>query len=156
MNELAKVIVRSGVLETSQLDELRKWKSPAVMESSDPGPDIQSAEELARDIEQALQSKELVVMRATDLDVVPQFLRTQKQGLLHVTSGTEEAEFPYAFGRTPMGDYILPFTTDLVEEILTNNEGYLIDEGQAVHFSNVVVSYFGETKTFLICTPSKA
>lgn len=155
MNSLAKVIAKSGILSTEQVDEFRRWKTPGVIDLDGSEPTADSAEAIVEGIEQALQSKELVLVRATDLNILPQFLKTQAQGKLRVTSGSEEADFDIVFGRTTMGEYILPFMNDIVEEVLTNGEAKLVvGSSDPVHFTSINPLYFGEVKAFLLCTAS--
>ncbi len=162
MNPLADVILRSGILTPGDHAEFARWKAPAIVDAGDDGPTIDSAAQVIEGIERALQSRELVLVRATDLDIVTQFLRSQKHGKLHVTvtdqEVTQQAAFDIVFGRSSIGEYILPWKSELVEDVLVDGSAYLVEQDENgnernIHFSNVRVLYFGEQKTCIICTP---
>lgn len=154
-------MVKSGLLTPEVLAEFRRWgfslPGPGSREASPARP-----EEVVQAIEDALQSEDLVITRSTDLEVVNNFLRTAQTGQLHVVCAVEgepdtSAEIECLFGRTLLGDYILQWHAESIEEFLTNGKTFLIDDARAcaVFFARVQEVFFGKTKAFLICTPRR-
>jgi hypothetical protein len=152
MSELTKVMVLSGALDVGMLQELNKWKLPIVVPDDDP---FESPEEAIEAIEEALSSSGQVEVRATDLDVMKQYLRTQRKGKLHLVHPHEKGTFEVTFGVTAMGEYIIPWRTDSIVDLLTNGESHLLDGRRKVYIANVQELYFGDTKVFILCTPVK-
>lgn len=152
MSELAKVMALSGALDEGMLKEFSKWKLPIVVPDDDP---YDSPEEAIEAIEEALTSAGQVEVRATDLDVLKQFLRTQRNGKLHLVTSKEKTTVQATFGVTAMGEYIIPWRGDSIVDMLTNGESHLLDGKRKVFISDVQELYFGDTKVFILCTPIK-
>ncbi len=150
MSELTKAMALSGALDESMLRELSKWKLPIEVPEDDP---YESPEEAIEAIEDALTGASQVEIRATDLDVMKQYLRTQRNGKLYLESTKERTTIPATFGVTAMGEYIMPWRGDSITDLLTNGASHFIDGKRKVYISAVQELYFGETKVFILCTP---
>lgn len=152
MTELAKAVAQSGALDADTLREIAKWRLPLELPQDDP---FDSPEEAVEAIEAAMESKAAVEVRATDLDVLKQYLATATKGKLHIVTEHENGAFAVTYGTTMLGDYIIPWQSDSLVEYLTNGESYLQGKAGKVYFSAVQDLYFGERKVFIQCTPQK-
>ena len=153
MSALARTILRTGLLKASQLAEFYRWGLlPDPGREATPAPT--SLAELNQQLEQALEEEHLAIIRETDLDILQRYLDTQRVGRLHITAGEEKTAFDVTHGRTLLGEYVLPWRGENIEELLTNGHTYLEDKEKKVFFSSVREVFFGETKCFLVCTPS--
>lgn len=127
------------------------------------GPAPRSPEEVVSAIEQALQDEELIITRETDLEAVKQYLETQTQGILHVVvseDGEEvSSDIGTTYGRTKMGEYVIRFHSEGLEEVMTNGKTFLLEDddgpGTEVFFSHARELFFGDLKAFVVCTPMK-
>lgn len=150
MSKLTEAVALSGALDPDMVREMCKWKLPVEVPEASP---YTSPEEAVAAIEEALEGKEQVEIRSTDLDVLKQYLKTQHRGRLHIVTPHESGTFEVMMGITPMGDYIIPWKSDSLAEHLTNGESYIIDGRKKVHLSDVRDLYFGERKAFILCQP---
>lgn len=154
MTGLSAAIAQSGALDEGMLRELAKWRLPLAL--PDASEELfETPEEAVEAIEEAVESKAAVEVRATDLDVLKQYVSTATKGKLHVVTQVESGTFPVTYGRTKFGDYIIPWQADSLVEYLTNGESYLQAKGGKVYFSIVQELYFGDRKVFIQCTPQE-
>lgn len=150
MTELAKVVALSGALDPEMLRELVRWRLPIEVPEEAP---FTSPEEAVAAIEEAQQDRDLVQVRATELDAVQQFNRTKQKAKLHLVAGGESGTYDILCGLNDKDEYIIPWQSDSIVDILTNGESYLIDGRKKVYFADVVELYFGKKKAFVLCTP---
>lgn len=150
MTELSRAVALSGALDEDMLREFGKWRLP--IEVPDDAP-FESPEEAITAIEEALESANQVEIRATDLDILKQFLRTQRNAKLHLVTSHESGTFDISIGVTTLGEYIIPWRKDGLVEVLTNGESHIIDGRRRIFLSGVQDLYFGDTKVFILCTP---
>jgi hypothetical protein len=157
---LAEAIAKAGVLDEGMVHELIKWKAPVDLPEEVP---------LAKDplvavtqIQEAIESEEQVISRHTELDMLKHFLETKKSGKLHVVTEHDSADLEASFGRVQtkkkdgpakLGDYIIPWMSESIEDVMTNGETFLLDGRRKIYFEEVRECFFGETKVFIICTP---
>lgn len=152
MTELTKAVALSGALDEAMLRELAKWRLPVNVPEGEP---YSSPDEAAESIQRALESEEQVELRATDLDVMKQYMTTQSKGKIHIVTRQEVGTFDISFGKTKLGQYIIPWRSDPLIESLTNGESYILDNRKKVYLSDVRELYFGEQRAFIICTPAR-
>ena len=153
MKPLTAAVVEAGLVSPNALAEMQRFR-PSLEQTlapAEPLPLDEAAEQLSR----AVQNDELVI-RETDLDAVPTYLRTQKQGMLHLemvaTEGHTTADFPVTYGRTRLGEFIIAWTNDSIMEAMTNGQTFLqLADGEAVYFDDVRELYYDETKAFMVC-----
>lgn len=149
LKPMTTAILKSGILSEVVLKEFSKWG----FSFDQPTAPITTVEELVLSIEEALQSEGLVIERVTDVDLVRQYMATTEVGTLHVEIGSEKADFPVPYGRTRLGEFILPWKGDNVLEEMTNGLTYLETADKKKHYFNVVREfYYGDTKAFMVCT----
>lgn len=161
-NPLADAAIKSGLIPPEALAEVQRWGAPINVPDEIPDPP-KTAEEAAEKIREVLESQGFVLTRETDLNILQQYLSTQRAGSLHVQlpkeAGDEfittEADVPVVFGKTRLGEYILPWQGENLRSEMTNGLTYL-DEGQGarVYFGDVREIFFGEFKAFMVCVVS--
>ncbi len=89
-------------------------------------------------------------MRITDPDLLAQYTNSRVEGLLRVQIGTEQADFPIVFGRTVLGEYIIPWSSDALEEALERCDAWL-SAPEEIHFRAANVFSYGQDKAFIVC-----
>lgn len=158
MHGLTKVILTSGLIPKESLAEFQRWGFLPTGTIPDL-PKPETPDQLIQNIERALQEEELVVVRETDLESLNRYLTTMKQGSLHVVTPDSVGDFPVMYGQTELGEYIIPWSSDGIEEVMTNGETYLqYDQGPAkarVYFSSMRELFYGDVKAFIVCKGSR-
>lgn len=152
MRPLSEAIARSGALDRDMLQEIVHWKLP--LELPDGKTAFTSVDEVVEALEDAIDSEDQVVSRYTELDVLQGYLTTKKRGKLHIVSDYESADLDTSFGRNKAGDYIIPWSSDSIEDMMTNGETFLKDGNRKVFFSEVREVFYGDRKAFIVCAPS--
>ena len=153
MNPLTSAVLRTGLVDPEVLQELRRW---GVFIEDVPPAKVQSAEEVSDKIQEALESEELVLVRETDLSVLDEYLQSAKVTTLRVVfddGEQREGEFHVTVGRTKLGEYVIPWMSTSIIDVLTNGLTHLWDGSRAIYFSQVRELFFGKTKAFMICVP---
>jgi hypothetical protein len=166
---ITQAVLKSGLISKEQLAEFRRWKAPIEIPEKLPEPP-KSIEEAAQAIEQALESEGFIISRETDLDILRQYLNSQKQGLLHVEISTDDitveskADIPVTYGTTVYGMFILPWTSESIVEEITNGMTYLEVDWEVpgvatvkrrFYFEHVTELFFGQQKAFIVCRPTQ-
>lgn len=156
---IVEVMTRGGVVQEDQLAEFRRWRLPGVPEEPVPTPQPLTLDEAAsalRDlrqgIERVLQDRDFVRTRFTDPDLLAQFTNTRTEGSIHVVIGTESADIEIVFGRTTTGAYIIPWSSEALEDALERGDAWLVAPSE-VHFYSTNTFSYGSTKAFIVCAP---
>lgn len=157
-NPLAEAAMLSGLISEDALAEAKRW-NPGLEIPDGALTEPKSLEEAAGTIRDVLEGRGLVLTKETDLSVLQQYLNTQKMGELHVESDVDTAaDFPVSFGKTTLGDFILPYRGDDIRDLLLNGKSYLKTEVEGFaslhYFKDVREVFFGDVKAFLVCTLS--
>ena len=156
MSDLSEAVARSGAIDADMLRELTRWKLPGI--ALPEGGQFTTPEEAVEAIENAVTGEHQVEVRVTDLDVLKCYLQTRKQGKLCIvndekgTSGTWKVTFGVV-QRPGHVEYVLPWSADSIEDLLTNGRSYLLDGNKKLYFSLVTELFFGDQKAFILCTP---
>jgi hypothetical protein len=151
VNPLTSAVLRTGLIDPDLLQEIRRW---GVVFEDVPAAKPQTLEEVTNRIQEALESQDLVLVRETDLSVLDEYIKSARRGTLRVVvDDGHQGEFHVTFGRTKLGEFVLPWLSSSIADVLTNGMTHLWDEGEPVYFSQVRELFFGETKAFMICTP---
>ncbi len=159
MRPLGAALLKSGILSNDALSEFRKWGVP--IEQPNEAATFSALPDILEALEAALYSEGLVIERTTDVDLLRQYMLTVKTGHLHLEishPGVENqtADFPVMFGKTPLGEYIIPWKGDSVEFELTNGLTYLLDSAdRKIFFCSVREFFFDDQKAFMVCKPSE-
>lgn len=133
-------------------------------------PSLEKPEEVVQAIEEALQDEGLVLTRETDLESINDFLNSSVQGTLHVVIETEgepdqEADIECLYGRNALGEYIIKWHSDSIEDVMTNGKTFLrasagidlstlrvVPSGPRIYFTRARELFFGNVKAFVVCT----
>lgn len=150
MTKLSDAVMQSGAIDAGMLQELNKWRLPLELPTEEA---FDTADEAVAAIEEAMEGAEQVEVRSTDLDVLRRYARTQAKGRLHIVTPNEKGAFPVTYGKGELGEYIIPWQADSLEELLTNGQSFLHTADGDVYFSRIQDLYFGERKVFILCTP---
>jgi hypothetical protein len=153
MSDLTKAVALSGAIDPGMFKEFSKWKLPVEIPNDTDLYD--SPEEAIEAIEEAMTGQEQVEVRATDLDVLKQFLRTKRKGKLHLVTSKGSGTLEIEFGVSTLGEYIIPWNADSIVDIMTNGESHILDVRRKVFVSDVTELYFGGNKAFMLCVPVK-
>lgn len=158
MRPIATAVVRTGVVSKEVLAEMQRWGLPVDFVIEEEVPIIHEAEQVVNIIRDALESGDQVMVRGTDLDLLGLWLDTdnQREGRIFIKNEDEKTSFKIIFCRTPLKEFVVPFRSDSIIDLLTNGESHLKytdDEGnkQTVYFSDVKEFYIGDRKAFMIC-----
>lgn len=154
MNKLTNVILRSGIIPPESIREFQKWGM--MVPDEIPAPPT-TPEELITQIDQALQDEDLVVIRQTDLSAASLYLTSAKPAVLHLVNdvlGTQ-GDVVVHVARNEMKEYMLPWQSTSIEDLLINGKTYLVVDDKKVYFSSVRELFFGTTKAFLVCQVSR-
>lgn len=157
MSQLTDIILKAGLLSNDVLLEMKRWGMPlgdAQLPSElEPLPTPAS---ISQAIADAVESEGYILTRETDLEAIPAYLQTMQPAVLHVVleDGTV-SEFEAQVGHSKVtGDWIMPWRSDSITDLLTNGETYLRVNRQRIYFSQARELFYGENKAFVICTPS--
>lgn len=169
MNALAVAAVNAGLIDKVLLEEFRRWKAPIEIPDTLPEPPT-TVEEAAAAIEEVLQSESFVLTRETDLEIFRQYMKTQTVGNLHVEIPADPeaplglevttADFQVTFGKTAIGEFIIPWRSESIRQEMTNGMTYLLVEDppsalmNKIFFKDTREVYYGDTKAFMVCSPS--
>ena len=154
MSELTAIILKSGIVEEDTLKEFRRWGLPLPEAEPVAGAAV-TRDNLASMLERAMQEEGYVLLRETDLDVLPRFLQTMRPAVLHLTNeAVQDVEIRTMVGLQVTGEYIVPWNADTITDWVMNGETYLEVQGKKIFFSDARELFFGGTKAFLLCTPS--
>ena len=55
-----------------------------------------------------------------------------------------------------MGEYLIAWRSETIEDMLTNGRSYLQVDNQRIFFSRIRELFYGDTKAFMACTESAA
>lgn len=154
MGKLAEILIRSGLVDGNSLAEFERWGMPLPDEPSDDARPVLFPEEVVNGIEEALQNQGMVITRETDLEAIPQYLSSMQEAVLHVVIAEHQEDFAIHVGKNPRGEFLLPWRSDSITDVLTNGETYLLTGSRKVFFQEARELFYGETKAFVVCTPS--
>lgn len=159
MNPLTKAVVQMGLVDRDIIEEVRRFGAPVEgLDTEEPRPPADQEELLAR-LQEALTAEESVAVRETDLEVLEQYRATHRNGVLRLSvvldGYTNQADIPVSYGRTALGDYLIPWQAETISQMLTNGETYLQTyENTRVYFKDVRELFYGNVKAFMVCVPS--
>jgi hypothetical protein len=158
MRPIANAIVRTGIVSKEVLAEMKRWGLPVDMISEEKVADIHEAQQVVNIIRDALESSDQVMVKGTDLDLLKSWLipDNQREGRIFIKDEDNKTSFKIIFIRTPLKEFVIPFRSDSIIDLLTNGESHLKftdDDGnkQTVFFHSVREFYIGEKKAFMIC-----
>lgn len=159
MSAIGKVLADAGILPASAVKQFQRWKVPAV-EAIDPTKipeETLGIEYAVGRIDEALQDEAFVKIKETDLAVLEQYQHTKTELTLHLEDDTgQSAEIPVEVGRLRTGEFVFPWASDGIEEVMINGLTFLQVGDRKVMFEDVRELFFGDNKAFMVCSPKRA
>lgn len=153
-----EVMLRAGIIPEESVQEFARW-SGNDLEKVSVEPETNLKRALA-DIREAIEGKEMVEIRTTDLDAIRFYGENQKPGRLYysVPSGTtRKTTFVNVhYAKTPIGNYMIPWRSENIFDLILDEGTYLKPDGEPrVHFAHVTELFYNEHKAFMVCVPLK-
>lgn len=112
-------------------------------------------------IQEALESEEQSRLQSTELDLLKWFLQPQNQRkgrlvLIDPRMGTRASK-TVTFCVDAKGRYAIPWTSESIKDLMTNEHSYLSykdEDGKnlRVFFMDLEDIYFGDVKAFMTCS----
>jgi len=154
MSDLSSIILRSGLINENTLREFRRWGFPAgEMPPKEEFAAEPSPETLARAIADAIEDADFVLIRETDLEAVPRFLDGMCTAVLHVVLEESGHDIEVQASRNGK-QWIIPWRSESITDVLTNGETYLRVDGKRFYFCDAHDLFYGKHKAFVACTIS--
>ena len=155
MSKLTEIILKAGILSEGSLREMQRWGLPV----GDPKPRGEFEAEmtpnvLSQAIANAIEDEGYILTRETDLGAITQYLQTQRPAILHVVMDDGDSNIEVTVGRTPTGEWILPWQSESITDIMTNGETHLRIDKKHIYFNQARELFYGQHKAFIVCTPS--
>jgi hypothetical protein len=149
MKLLTRAVLKAGLISPAQLQEMKRI-SPVI----DPEAEVQDPVPLdlaVKYIRDALESEEYVLIRETDLEVLRQYTQSVQKGTLRI----DGIDIDVSFGKTKLGEFIIPWISASISEYMTQPTTWLMVEGaDKTYFRDVRELFFGEQKAFMVCMPA--
>ena len=157
---IMQVVVDSKIVDDDALAQLQRWMQPGldnVAASSSEGV-VVSAESIAQAMLEAMTDGDAVELRSTDMDIVREYLAHSRKAKLHVPNpepgGRETIGIPVQYCLTKMGEVVIPWTSEAINDTLLDPVTYLKPVGQdRIYFADVRELFYGEHKAFMVCEP---
>jgi len=160
MRPLITAVLKAGLVPTEALTELQRWGLPVEFADEKNAEPIDDLDQVVAIVRDALESGEQVRLQDTDLDVLKRFLDPEslQQGRLTVKDENARSTFKVVFCLTPMGDYVIPWKSEGVRDMIIDGEGVLRYEEDGkkreVYFVDVRDLFFGDHRAFMVCSPA--
>jgi hypothetical protein len=158
MRPLALAAIQAGLIDDDTLAQFQRWGFvPRTLDKRvQEDPDL-----IVERIQFALEAEEQVRMQSTDLDLLKFYLdpKNQIQGQMVIATEDAKATKAVTFAkreRSAVVQYIIPWISESVVDIVTNGKTYLryVLENRhvKVYFDHVEELYFGDVKAFMVGT----
>lgn len=150
---VTRAVMEAGLVEETTIEQLRRW---GLLHTETERKNIEDPQSVVNSIREALEGEELVALRATDLDLIREYLANSQKGRLHVPANEDGkmASLTVEYGVTVMGLYVIPWTSESIRELLLHEKTYLkTADGRKIRFIRVDELYYGDKKAFVSCTP---
>jgi hypothetical protein len=150
---VTKAVMEAGLVKESTVEQLRRW---GLLNTAAERKNIESMQQVVDSLREAMEGEDAVAMRATDLDLIRQYLSSNKKGRLHVPADEDGkmATLTVEYSVTKMGTYIIPWTSESIKDLLLHEKTYLkTAEGLKVRFAYINELYYGDRKAFVVCAP---
>lgn len=157
MSQLTDIIIKSGIIPESMIAEMKRWGMPVEEPAAPKSIEAEgmTLKQLCTSIEEAIESEGYVLTRETDLEAIPQYLNSMQPAKLHVVlEDGSGSDFEVQVGKNQAGEYIIPWRSDSITDLLTNGETYLKVDAEKIFFSSARELFYGNNKAFVVCAPS--
>lgn len=156
-SERRLAVLRAGIVPPEQVQELSRWNGYEVPTTVEVEPNRKQA---LADIREAIESKETVEIRATDLDALRFYEANQKPARLYysVPADGDKRKTTFVnvtYAKTPIGNYMIPWTSEDIFDLMLDPDTYLKPDGEPrVYFGDIGELFYGENKAFMVCKPA--
>lgn len=157
---VTKAVVATGVVGGDAYAQLQRWIQPGLPVDmwADGEPSV-SASAVAQRIMDAVESEDAIEIRATDLDIVQQYLQSRKKAKLHVPNPEDHDKtvgIQVEYCLTRLGEVVIPWTSESINDTLLDERTYLKPVGgDRIYFADVRELFYGEHKAFMVCEPAR-
>ena len=152
-SNLNVAVVKSGLLDTDVLSELKRWGLPVSLVESDGV--LDTPEAVVSCLREALESEDQNAIRSTELDLLGEYLSNNVKGRMHLTDSINDTRTSVvvSYCVTKLGNYAIPWKSEGIADLMTDPKSYLkLESGKRIKFSQVDELFFGTTKAFMLCT----
>lgn len=150
-----KAVISMGILPKSALLEAQRWGLPLPVTSET----LDAYEEKAPDIEQAaalvdasLNERDRTPLREVSLDVAAQFRATRMPAVMHLEDDEASNDVDAEVGRSTRGEYLMHWSCEGLESLLTNGRTYLQLGPRRVRLTSVRLQTYGENDHYTVAT----
>ncbi len=156
MKPVAVAIVKSGLVDAGILQEIRRWGLPVQFVEEDAV--LSDPQQMVDLIQAALEEHDHVRITETDMPLLTRFLDANNRvvGTIVMKVDGERSSIPVAFCRTLLGEYVIPWKSEGIYDLMISGDTYLRykEDGETIkaHFTDVREVFFGDTKAFMVCT----
>lgn len=151
---ITQAMLDVGIIDKDAMGQLQNWGLMS-RELEDPAHEFANADEAYQHIMEAVESGEAVETRDTDFTVLKQYLATKVKGKLHVPNPDDKGTtvgIPVYYGRTKMGDVIMPYLEETIMDMLLDGQTYLKPVGQEkLFFRDTRTLFYDEHPAFVVC-----
>jgi hypothetical protein len=150
---MTKAVLKAGIITPNMLAEMKRF-SPFIDRAAE-AEAPKELEQAAKIVADALEAQEYTLIRETDLDILQQYVESHLEGMLHVEVVEEKlpAEFAVTYCVSKTGEYVIAWTGESIEDVLTNGMTYLRTGVREVFFEDARELWYGEKKAFVVCMP---
>jgi hypothetical protein len=148
-----KAFIAMGIIPKGTLLEAHRWGiplpvSPEVLETYEQkSPDIEQAAALS---DAALNERDGTFARETDLDMARQFASTRVATTIHLEDAESASTVEVDVGRSVRGEYILHWSCEGLESLLTNGRTYLEFGPRRIYITQVRLFTYGENDYYTL------
>jgi len=158
MKPLGVAALKTGMVSMEALAEMRRWGLPLDIRDEEEIGMVDNIDDALRLIRDALEGRDQVQIQESDLDLLRRFLDPthQQMGKLMVKDENNKTTFDIPFCTTLMGEFVLPWKSEGIRDMMTMGESTLRYEENGVTKTVCIIdvreSYFGNQRTFMVCT----
>jgi hypothetical protein len=154
---MIEAVLKAGLLGENALREMKKFSVAIDPDAKSEEPkDLDTA---ATIIASAIAEEGYVMVRETDLEILHQYAETARRGVLHLEidsdvepSGFTATDLDISFGKTKLGEYLIAWRSESIEDMLINGRSYLQVDDERLFFGRIRELFYGDTKAFIACT----
>ena len=161
MTTVAAVLLRHKLIPASVVEQCVRWGLPMPAELSEEENEFSAVVEPTLDavlaeLYEASEEPGREFGKDTSLGAVREYLSTMELMKVHLVEKGVEVVTPTIVGRTGVGEFLIPWKSDSITELLTNGDTYLErGDGSRVYLGAIREFYYGAQKSFLCGTVSK-
>lgn len=158
MRPVSVAVVRTGVISKESLAELRRWGLPVEMLMEEDVVHVKSPQQAVDIIRDALDAHDQTAIRESDLEIVRVWINQDNQqvGRLVLPVEGKKTSFKVVFCRTRMGEYVIPWNSESIADLVLTVDSQLHYEEDGVkkkvHFLDMRELFIGDHKAFMVCS----